>query len=183
MPLDLLLIASFEHVEDTKASMEDFASHVPGPRFVWAPDEDEVMAQLNTGAPWRPLGSRPTVLAFIVAWCRGNFVWRIWMPDNQGNCRVAERAPLTLAAVWSRRAFVGRLLTCMVALAVGHSVLCATFFCCAWRQCSAPSTSLGGVLPRNSALSGFTEPSQFPIYRVTARQTLYVEDGLRFFDF
>lgn len=49
-----LLIASFEHLEDAMASMEDFASRVPGPYFVWAPGEDEVMAQLNTGAPWRP---------------------------------------------------------------------------------------------------------------------------------
>jgi hypothetical protein len=49
--LEPLLIASFEHLEDAMASMEDFASHVPGRYFVWASDEDELMAQLSTGAP------------------------------------------------------------------------------------------------------------------------------------
>lgn len=48
-----LLIASFGHLEDAKNSMEHFASRVPGPYFVWASGEDEVMAQLNAAAPKR----------------------------------------------------------------------------------------------------------------------------------
>lgn len=52
--LEPLLIASFEHLEDAMVSMGDFASHVPGPYFVWASKEDQVMARLITGGPWRP---------------------------------------------------------------------------------------------------------------------------------
>lgn len=49
-PLDPLLIASFQKLRAAKVAMNHFAEHVPGQYFVWSRDEDEVVAQLNTGS-------------------------------------------------------------------------------------------------------------------------------------
>ena len=51
-PWDPLLIASFDEFASAKKAMENMASEIPGQYFVWACGEDQIMAQLNTGAPW-----------------------------------------------------------------------------------------------------------------------------------
>lgn len=51
-PFEPQLIASFDELASAKAAMEKAASEVPGKYFVWSSGEDEMIAQLNTGAPW-----------------------------------------------------------------------------------------------------------------------------------
>jgi hypothetical protein len=51
-PSEPKLIASFNEFAGAKAAMEKMAARTPGKYFVWSSDEDELMAQVNTGTPW-----------------------------------------------------------------------------------------------------------------------------------
>ena len=47
-----ILIASFDEFASAKEAMEKMAFEKPGQYFVWASGEDEIIALMNTGAPW-----------------------------------------------------------------------------------------------------------------------------------
>jgi glyoxylase-like metal-dependent hydrolase (beta-lactamase superfamily II) len=76
------------------------------------------------------------------------------MREEQDNCRVGDRVPLTVAPAWPRRSFIGHLLTCTLALAV------VSLFTVAHAQFGPPTPQGRG--PKLPAPTAFPPSGTFP---------------------